>query len=110
MRNFIQPGGVLTAVAPAGGVVSGDFVLIGALFGIASTSAAEGEQFELANEGVYELPKVSAQAWTMGALVYWDSTAKNATTTASTNTKIGVAVADAANPSATGRVLLNQAR
>jgi predicted RecA/RadA family phage recombinase len=50
---------------------------------------------------------VSAQAWTAGALVYWDDTAKLFTTTSTSNTLAGVAVAIAANPTATGRVRLN---
>jgi predicted RecA/RadA family phage recombinase len=54
-----------------------------------------------------EVAKVSAQAWTVGAPIYWDDTAKLFTTTSTSNTLAGVAVAAAANPSATGRVRLN---
>lgn len=110
MRNHVQPGRILTAIAPAGGVTSGAGVLIGALFGVASTSAAQGEEFELLTEGVFELPKVSAQAWTFGALLYWDTTTKLVTNVSIGNTKIGCAAADAANPTDVGRVLLNKAR
>ncbi|MFD2030608.1 capsid cement protein [Ancylobacter dichloromethanicus] len=39
--------------------------------------------------------------------MYFDATNKVATTTASGNSLIGVAMAAAANPSATGRVRLN---
>ncbi|CCF19157.1 conserved protein of unknown function [Pseudorhizobium banfieldiae] len=106
MRNFIQPGKVLTAVAPSGGVVSGQLVQVGLIIGVAATSAAEGEQYELALGEVYELPKVSAQAWTMGAAIYMDATGI-ATTVATDNTKIGVAAAAAANPSGSGLVRLN---
>lgn len=106
MRNFIQPGKVLPAVAPAGGVTSGQFVKIGSIFGIAATSAAAGDEFELALGEVYELPKVSAQAWTMGQPIYADANGI-ATTVATDNTKIGVASAAAANPSGSGLVRLN---
>lgn len=106
MRNFIQPGKVLTAIAPAGGVVSGTFVKLGVIFGIAATSAAQGEEFELALGEVYEMPKVSAQAWTFGAEIYADATGI-ATTVSTDNTKIGVAAAAAANPSGSGLVRLN---
>lgn len=57
--------------------------------------------------GVFDLPKTSAQAWTVGAKIYWDSANGLATTTASGNSLIGTALAAAANPSATGRVRLN---
>jgi predicted RecA/RadA family phage recombinase len=58
-------------------------------------------------EGVWTMAKTSAQAWTVGARIYWDDTAKLCTTTATSNTLIGVATAIAANPSSTGNVRLN---
>jgi hypothetical protein len=60
-------------------------------------------------QGVFELAKVSAQAWTVGAPIYWDASAAKATTVASTNTFIGHATEAAANPSAVGRVKLGPA-
>ncbi len=107
MKNFHRSGNSNPVQAPAGGVLSGDGVLVGALFGIAATDAAEGAAVEIACVGVFEMKKTSAQAWAVGAKVYWDNTAKVATTTASGNSLIGVAVAVAANPSATGLVRLN---
>ncbi|MCM0751519.1 hypothetical protein DEA98_09940 [Brucella pseudogrignonensis] len=105
MRNFIQPGNVITIVAAAA-VASGSLVVAGKIFGIAATSAANGEEFELALGGVYELPKTSAQAWAVGAEIYADANGI-ATTVSTDNTKIGVAVEPAANPSGVGRVRLN---
>ena len=107
MRNFIRPGNTMPATAPVGGITSGAGLLVGSIFGVAATAAAEGAAVELALTGVFDLPKVSAQAWTQGVKVYWDSAAKNCTTTASGNTLIGTAYASAANPSGTGRVRLN---
>lgn len=106
MRNFIQPGKVLTMVAPAGGAVSGKFYKIGAIFGVAATSADEGDNFELATGEVYELPKTSAEAWATGDVIY-ATAAGIMTTTSTSNTKVGVAVAVAANPSGSGLVRLN---
>jgi predicted RecA/RadA family phage recombinase len=109
MKNFIKPGKVLTMIAPAGGVTSGELVFIGSIFGIAATSAAEGEEFELSTGGVWELPKTAAEAWTVGAKVYWDATNAVATSAdgAGANKQIGVATAVAANPSGIGDVRLN---
>ena len=107
MKNFRREGNSNPVPAPAGGVVAGDGVLVGSLFGIAAIDAAEGESVEIASVGVFEMKKTSAQAWTVGAKVYWDGTNKVATTTASGNSLIGVAVGAAANPSATGLVRLN---
>lgn len=106
MKNYIQPGDVVAVPAPAN-VASGDGVLVGALFGVATFSALSGAEVEVKTRGVYELPKTAAQAWTVGAAVYWDNTAKECTTTASGNTLIGKALAVAANPSSSGVVRLN---
>ena len=106
MKNFIQPGKVIDAIAPSGGVTSGLVYVLGSLIGVAAVTAAEGEAFALDTEGVFQLPKTSAQAWTVGAKIYWDGTNHVATTTATANTLIGIAVDAAANPSATGKVKL----
>jgi predicted RecA/RadA family phage recombinase len=106
MKNFIQPGDTITVPAPAD-VTSGSLVLVGVLFGIAAFDAKSGEDVEISTKGVFELPKTSAQAWTVGAAIYWDNTAKAATTTATSNTFIGHAVAAAANPSDIGKVRLS---
>lgn len=108
MKNYVQDGSVLTVVAPSGGIASGAGLKVGEVFGVAQVAAAEGESVAIVLEGVFTLPKVSAQAWTVGARVYWDDTNKNVTTTASGNKLIGAAAAAAANPSATGSVLLNK--
>lgn len=106
--NFIQPGRDITLTA-GGTVSSGDGLLTGSMFGIALNDATSGDDLVVATEGVWTLPKTSAQAWTVGALIYWDDSVGECTTTATDNTLIGVAVAAAANPSATGTVRLNGA-
>ncbi len=69
-RNFVSRGDYLTMIAAAGGVKSGVGVLIGNLFGIAMTDAAEGAEYEAAVTGVWDLP--SAGAINAGAAVYWE--------------------------------------
>jgi len=71
-----------------------------------STSAAEGLPFELCVGDVFELPKTSAQAWGIGDAIYADSSGIM-TTVSSGNTKVGAAIAVAANPSGSGLVRLN---
>lgn len=107
--NLKQMGDMITVPAPAGGTTSGTGVLIGSLFGIATVTADAGEDVALATTGVFEHAKTSAQAWTVGALVYWDDGNAVMTTTASTNKLVGVAVAIANNPTPTGVVRLNGA-
>jgi len=106
MKNYIHSGEFMTVTAPAD-VVSGAGVLVGSMFGIATHDALTGEDVEINTAGVVAINKKSAQAWTVGAKVYWDGTAKEVTTTSTSNTLIGVAAAVAANPSANGEVRLN---
>lgn len=106
MKNFVQAGRTLSVPAPYD-VAAGDLVVVGKLFGVAAYDADTGELVEIDTEGVFTLPKTSAQAWTVGVAVYWDSENKSVTTAASGNTLIGHAVGAAANPSATGVVRLS---
>ena len=106
MKNWVQEGKTITVSAPYD-VDSGEACLVGLLFGVAAFDADSAGEVEIVTEGVFDLAKVSAQAWTAGAAIYWDDTAKNCTTTASGNMFVGVALAAADNPSATGRVRLN---
>lgn len=107
-KSYIQPGNVITVTAPDA-VSSGDGVLVGDIFGIAMSDAAQGAAVELATVGVFAMGKVSAQAWTVGALIYFDASTGLATTAASGNKLIGAATAVADNPSATGAVRLSGA-
>lgn len=109
MNNYIKSGQRMTFTAPAGGVVSGTAYLIGTLLVVAASSVAQGLPFEGAAEGVYTLPKAASQAWTEGALVYWNNTAKNLTTTATGNTLVGCAAAAAGNADTTGLARLTGA-
>ena len=106
MRNFIQPGKVLTAVAGAGGVRSGELQVVGSIFGIAATSAAQGEEYELAVGEVYEQPKAAGAA-AMGAPAFWDATNRVVTATAGSNLRIGVFAQAAAAAAGIAVVRLN---
>jgi predicted RecA/RadA family phage recombinase len=106
MKNYLTPGEKLELTAPSGGVTAGTGVKIGEVLVIPETSAAVGEKFIGLRVGVVEHAKLSAQAWTEGAQVNWDDTNKRFTTVTTGNFKAGIAVAAAANPSATGKVLL----
>jgi predicted RecA/RadA family phage recombinase len=91
MKTYIQPGHAITLLAPYA-VASGDGLLVGAIFGVASHDAASGAEVETQLTGVLDLAKAASQAWTAGAKVYWDNAAKRVTNVASGNTLVGVAV------------------
>lgn len=92
MKNFVQPGETVTVAAPYA-VTSGQGVLVGTLFGVASVNAAISAEVEIQTTGVFDLTKVGSQAWTVGALIYWDNAARNCTTVVGSNTLIGKALA-----------------
>lgn len=101
MKNYVQSGDVITVVTPSGGVSSGQGVLIGALFGVAATTQAEGNDIEIATRGVFDLAKMNGAEFTPGAEVYWDAATKTAAadiSTAGGDARIGVAL-EVAGPS-----------
>lgn len=107
MKNYIQPGSVMTILAPAA-TVAGQATHAGLLVGVAQTDADNGAPVEIATEGVFELAKTSAQAWTVGQAIYYIPATRLCTTATTTgNIFIGVAAAVADNPSGTGLVRLN---
>ena len=117
MRNFSQPGSILDLTVPAGGVVSGTPIKIGVFLVVpqctvtaAEVTAAGAGVLDFAGtiDGVFELPKISAQAWTEGELIYFNNSTGLMTNVSATGVFIaGAATAAAANPSATGFVRLN---
>lgn len=108
MKNYVQKGENLTLAAPYD-VTSGGGAKSGLIFGVASGDALSGADVDLVTVGVFDLPKVSTDVFAVGAAVYWDDTAKLMTSTTTGNTKIGVAVTAAANPSGSAIVRLNGA-
>ena len=104
--NLIQPGDNLTLIAAAA-IASGEVVVQGSLFGVALTSAATGEKVDVATGRVWLLPKVAADAFTAGAPVYYAAGTKLATSTATGNTRIGVAIEAAPANAAAVKVRLN---
>ena len=109
MKNYIQPGKVISVPAPRD-VASGELVAVGVLAGVAQHDAVSGQPVEIVAEGVFALTKVSAQAWAIGAPIYVTPDTGVCTTTATAgNLLLGAAVEAAANPSASGKVRLNGA-
>jgi predicted RecA/RadA family phage recombinase len=106
LKTYIQPSHTLTVTTPAGGVVSGQGVLIGTLFGIAQVDAVEGAEVEILTEGVVEIPKTSALQIDIGDRLFWDATNKVVNKTATAQICVGIAVSAAANPSGTVRMKL----
>jgi predicted RecA/RadA family phage recombinase len=107
MTNFVQEGKALTLTA-GGTITAGQTVKIGQVIGIATHDAGSGDPVTLMVEGVFDVTKVGSQAWTEGALVYFNGTAWT-TSSAGNPTLGGVAAAAVGSGSGetTGRVRLN---
>ena len=101
MKNFVQSGEVLT-LTPSAAVASGVGFLFGAaLFGVATNDVASGVPGEFITDGVVTIGKTSALAIAVGDRLFWDASNKVVNKTTSGQQQVGVAVAAAANPSAT---------
>jgi predicted RecA/RadA family phage recombinase len=92
MKYFINAGDVQRFVAPTGGVVSGGVYQVGQAVCVACATVAETLVFEGKIRGIFKVTKVGSQAWTEGALVYWDKENTRFTTTASGSRLAGWAV------------------
>ena len=102
MRNFVQPGKVITVTAPYA-LASGAGCLVGSLFGVALAPASSGANVNIQTYGVFTLPK-AAGTIAQGQTLYWDNTNFVVTTTATGNTKIGAALTAQAAGDATVQV------
>lgn len=83
---------------------AGDVVVAGKLVGVASADATAGDRVVLVTRGVFWIAKTANEAFAIGDAVYWSSTTKRATSTATGNALIGVATEAAAASASTIQV------
>lgn len=109
ITTFVQPGDVLD-LDPGATVASGTGHLFGAaLFGVAAVDAVSGTASAFIVEGVVTIAKTSALAIAVGDRLFWDATNSVVNKTVTAQQQVGIAVAAAANPSATVKMLLESA-
>ncbi|GAA4250618.1 DUF2190 family protein [Azospirillum formosense] len=106
MRNFVQAGCNLDLTAPRA-LASGEGFIVGALFAVASTTAASGAVVVGVTEGVFTLPKKTTAAIAAGGRVSWDNTNHQCDAPGTGFYPVGVAVAAAGNGAATVTVRLD---
>ena len=85
----VKDGFVNIMVATADTAVGGTGASGNGSVGIAQTAGLTGENISVDMVGVYSFPAKNADAIAVGAVVYWDGA--EITTTATSNTKAGVA-------------------
>ena len=108
MRNCIRPDArsIPMVVPYAGGILSGQGMLVGAFFGVAASDAAQNASVECETRGEFELTKEPALAISQGARVFWDNTNRRITTTATGNFQVGLATVAALAADTTVRAVL----
>lgn len=107
MDNFVNTGSRFPFVAGSA-ISAGAGVAVGPLVGVAISDVANGATGWLQIEGVVTLAKPTNQAFTNGALLYWDDGNDRVTTTEGTDSKpvAGYAYGAAAEAATTCSVLL----
>jgi predicted RecA/RadA family phage recombinase len=105
---YVQKGSSID-YTPAANVASGDVIVQGDLVGVAVRPIEANTLGSLAVAGVFDFPK-AAGAITAGARLFWDDTAKVATTSdgSGANKFLGKATQDAEAGDETVRVRLSQ--
>ncbi|MCB2218061.1 MAG: DUF2190 family protein [Desulfobulbaceae bacterium] len=107
-QNYVQEGAVMPWTnGLSADVASGDVVLVGTRVGVALGDIADGEDGQLAIEGVWEVPKAAPLEISQGDLLYWDAADENFNKTATDNTLSGFAFAGAESAATTVLIKLN---
>lgn len=92
MDNFIYEGNLIEILAPYE-VDAGDGVMVGCLFGIATSWARQGEMVSIRTTGVFNLPRASHQNWKVGDPILWDPQSRRFETIKGTSLKVAIALA-----------------
>ena len=100
--RFIHDGQAIDFLSESD-IPAGTVVICGSLLGVTKVDIIAGRLGALHVVGVYDVAK-SNVAIPLGSNVYWDTTEKKAVLTATGNTRLGVAVLDAAADDETARV------
>jgi predicted RecA/RadA family phage recombinase len=107
-QNYVQEGAVMPWTNGTGGdISSGDVVLVGTRVGVALGDIADGDDGQVAIEGVFEVAKAAPLVISQGDLLYWDAADENFNKTDTDNTLAGFAFADAASADTTVLIKLN---
>jgi predicted RecA/RadA family phage recombinase len=105
MADYVQ-GDCLIDHTPSAAVAAGAVVVLNDLVTVAPVAIAANALGAVAVDGVWSMPKATG-AIGQGALVYWDATAGNITTTATNNKRAGKAAKAALSADASVQVLIN---
>jgi predicted RecA/RadA family phage recombinase len=109
MADYVQAG-CLIDHTPSSAVAVGGVVVLNDLVCVAPVAIAANALGAVAVDGVWSMPKAAAasnKAISQGALVYWDATNGNITTTSTDNKRAGKAAKAASTTDTTVQVIIN---
>jgi predicted RecA/RadA family phage recombinase len=105
MADYVQEGRLIDHT-PSSAVAAGAVVVLNDLVCVAPHAIAANALGKVDVGGSWSMPKATG-AIGQGALVYWDATAGNITTTATNNKRAGKAAKAAVSGDASVQVLIN---
>jgi predicted RecA/RadA family phage recombinase len=97
LEAVFQQEGLTVDYTPVAAVAAGEVVVLNSLVGVAKQPIAAGAKGSLAVTGVYSFLKKSGDTFSAGAPIYWDDSNNYMTSTPTSNTFAGFAVAAAAS-------------
>ena len=89
MVNFIQDGRVIDYANTGADIAYHDVVVLGNRVGIAGENIPTGEKGSVIVEGVFEIPAISTEAFTIGQIAYLNAQGKATVTKDALTTVIG---------------------
>ncbi len=109
MATFVSDG-LAIDYTPATDIAPGSVVVQGELVGVASRPIPANTTGGLAVDGVFDFPKAkgAGTAMSVGAILYWNATTQQATTSSSGNKGIGKVVRAATDDDEKVRARLSQ--
>lgn len=106
--QFVSGEQIKRDYTPNSDVAAGQVVVVSNNVYFAPRPITSGTLGTLCIGGIWDCAKVtvtSGSGWSDGALLYWNDSTNELTTTAASNKKVGVAVGATADSATTGRVL-----
>lgn len=89
--NLLQDDGSVIDVTLTGTVSSGDPAAFGNIVGIYQNDGVSGDVVAFKVTGVHSVTKTGSQAWTVGELIYLDTSPLEFTNVATANFRAGIA-------------------
>lgn len=92
MNNFIHEGNVIEILAPYE-VNAGEGIMVGCLFGIATSWTRQGELVSIRTSGVFDLARASHQHWNVGDPILWNRQNRRFESFGGEGLKVAIAIA-----------------